>query len=195
MTLVQPEPEHQPKIGKLRDRAGRIVRSPEQIEKDHQAASLRSTGMRLKDVAAHFNVAISTAHLMVQRAIADIPRENTEELIALELAKLDAIEAKYAEITSGLHPMVSVSGKIVGYIDESGKEIMLKDTSPVIRALDGLLKVSESRRKLLGLNAPTRTELTGKDGGAIEIADKSAEARSAVLRLLARLNESEQASA
>lgn len=36
------------------------------------------------------------------------------------------------------------------------------------RVVDTLLRLSESRRKLLGLDAPTRIETTGKDGGPIE---------------------------
>lgn len=171
-----------------RDGKGNFIRTPEQIEKDHEAARLRSQSLTFRQIGERLGVTGQAAFAMVKRAIADIPREGTEELIALELAKLDAIEAKYAEITQGLHPMVSMSGKIVGFTDdETGKEIYLEDSAPVIRALDGLLKVSESRRKLLGLNAPTRTELTGKDGGAIEIEDRSTAAKASVLSLLSRL--------
>jgi hypothetical protein len=184
MTLELVETHDRPKV---RDSHGRIMRTPEQIERDHQAAAMKSRGAKLREIGEHFGVAISTAHEMISRAIADIPRADTEQLIAMELMRLDAIEAKYAEITQGLHPMVSVSGKIIGFTDDNGETTMLEDTAPVIRALDGLLKVSESRRKLLGLNAPTRTELTGKDGGAIEIADRSKEARDSVLQLLSRL--------
>jgi hypothetical protein len=168
---------------KPRDGKGNFVRTPEQIELDHQAAKLRSQSKTFKEIAQHFGCSVGTAFNMVHRAIQDIPREGTEELIALELAKLDVVEAKAYEIMTKHHAYVSPSGKVV--YDDGER---LQDDGPVLAAMDRLLKVASQRAKLLGLNAPTRTELTGKDGGAIEIADRSKEAKDSVLQLLARLS-------
>jgi len=49
---------------------------------------------------------------------------------------------------------------------------------------DRILRIMERRAKLLGLDAPTRTELTGKDGGAIEVDD----ARESIQRKLAGIS-------
>ncbi len=40
------------------------------------------------------------------------------------------------------------------------------------RALDGILKCIERRCKLLGLDAPAKSEHTGKDGGPIKVEDR-----------------------
>lgn len=47
-------------------------------------------------------------------------------------------------------------------------------------AIDRVLKIMKRRANLLGIDAPKRTELTGKDGGPIEIDD----AREAIQRKL-----------
>ena len=49
---------------------------------------------------------------------------------------------------------------------------------------DRILRIMERRAKLLGLDAPTRTEVTGKDGGAIEVDD----ARESIQRKLAGIS-------
>lgn len=156
----------------------RFVRTPEQMEKDHQAAGMRP--MTYRAIGEKFGVNESSAYQMVQRAIADIPRESTEELIQLELMKLDRIESKAADIMEKYHPVVTQSGKILD----------LEEETPVIQAMNTLLKVADRRARLLGLNAPTRTELTSTVSVTIE--DKSAQAKVAVLALFARLSDDEE---
>ena len=148
------------------------------MEKDHQAAGMRP--MTYREIGEHFGVNESSAYQMVQRAIADIPRESTEELVQLELMKLDRIERKAADIMEAFHPVVTMKGDVLN----------LPDNAPVVQAMNTLLKVADRRARLLGLNAPTRTELTSTV--SISIEDKSKQAKGAVLSLLARLAEDEQ---
>ena len=90
-----------------------MVRTPEQIAKDHEAASLRSSSWTFRQIGQHFGVNESGAYKMVQRAVADIPRGDTAELVAIEVEKLDAIERKYLEIARKHHVFVSQGGKVV----------------------------------------------------------------------------------
>ncbi len=169
-----------------RGQHGKVIRTPAQIATDHEAAGLKNRGLSYRKIAAEMGWANpSTAFYAVQRAIADIPREETEELIARELLKLDYMEEQAAEIMHKHHCHISASGKVVTLDGE-----ILTDDGPALQAMDRLLKIADRRAKLLGLNAPTRTELTGKDGGAIEIEDKSREAKASVLALFARLSDS-----
>ena len=145
---------------------------------------------KLREIGEHFGVTAQAAALMIQRAFGDIPRESTEELIRLEIEKLDAIERKYLEVVNRSHPVVTMSGKLVVLNDreailEGQDEVLLMDDTPTMHALAGLLKVADRRAKLLGLNAPTRTELTSTVPVSIE--DKSEQAKGSVLSLLARL--------
>jgi hypothetical protein len=153
----------------------RFVRTPEQTEKDHQAAGMRP--MTYRAIGEKFGVNESSAYQMVQRAIADIPRESTEELIQLELMKLDRIESKAADIMEKYHPFVSQKGEVFNVEDEM----------PVIQAMNTLLKIADRRARLLGLNAPTRTELTSTVSVTVE--DRSAQAKRVVLAVLNRLHD------
>ena len=149
----------------VRNQHGRIVRTPEQIARDHEAAQLRSHSFTFQQIGDRFGVNASGAYKMVQRAIADIPRGNTIELVALELEKLDAIERKYLEIAAKHHVFVSQGGKVV-----YDGDVKLEDDGPAMQAMSRLLKVAERRAKLLGLDAPVKAqvEVVNYDADSIE---------------------------
>ena len=85
-------------------------------------------------------LALSNAHKAVQQAIADIPKELAEDVRLLELERLDRMLA-------GMWPK-AIAG------------------DP--KAVAAAVKIMDRRAKYLGIDAPVRTELTGKDGGPIE---------------------------
>ena len=47
------------------------------------------------------------------------------------------------------------------YLQALAKKVQAQD----VRAIDTALKVGKRRAELLGLDAPNKTEITGKDGG------------------------------
>ena len=134
------------------------MRTPEQIARDHEAAEMRSRAMSYSAIGRHFNVSKQTAHNMVERAIADIPREGTEDVVRLELEKLDFLERTLYDIMQKEHLIVTASGK-VATVDG----VPLPDDGVTMKAIDGLLKVSERRGKILGINAPTKHEVITLD--------------------------------
>jgi hypothetical protein len=75
--------------------------------------------------------------------------EAAEDVRALELQRLD-------DMLVGLWPQVAKQ-------------------SPNLGAVDRVLRIMERRAKIVGIDAPTRQELTGKDGGPIETASLSPE--------------------
>ena len=169
--------DEKPRSGK-----GTFLRTPEQIALDHRAAELRSQSKTFREIGEVMGVPLNTAYNMVQRALQDIPREATQELVSLEIAKIDFLERKAIEILEKRHVFVSQGGKVVYDGDEK-----LEDDGPTLQAINTLAKLGERRAKLLGLNAPTRTELTSTVSVTIE--DKSEQAKGAVLSLLARLSD------
>jgi len=171
---------------KDRDENGRAIRTMEQRALDHEAATMRIKGSTFKEIGEHFGVVVSAAYNMVVRAWADLPIEDTQALVAKELAKLDLLEARYYDIMEKNHAYVSASGKVV--VDVTGE--VLEDDGPVMQAMAGLLKVADRRAKLLGLNAPTRTELTGVVVTA-DIGAQSDKAKASVIALLSRLKDEE----
>ena len=126
-----------------------------------QAMRLRLRGMTYRAIAAELGVNEKTAFGDVA-AVLERTREEANEdagrAIAMEVERLDALIAS-------AWPSV-----------ESG------DTA----AIETARRLGESRRKLLGLDAPTRQEVTGKDGKPIGLADPSAVAAS-ILGTLAGL--------
>ena len=170
---------------KARDETGRAIRTMEQMQQDHAIASMRLTGKTYREISEELGIPDSTLQDMVTRAWMDLPLEGTETMVKQELAKLDALDRKYWAIMEKHHPYVTQSGKIPTLDGE-----IIEDDTPVMQAMAGLLRVADRRAKFLGLNAPTRTELTG----VIVTADYNAQgeqAKAAVLSLLSRLSDDE----
>lgn len=100
-------------------------------QKRAQALELRRSGATFQQIADALGYAnAGTVHRMVRQALAAIPVEAAEAYRAEELDRLDALQR-------GLWPAA-----------RSGN----------VRAAEACLRVMESRRKLLGLDAPTRID-------------------------------------
>ncbi len=98
----------------------------------------------------------------IRRCLADLRKEQlseTEDMRALERARLDdELRAIWPQVRNG---------------------------NP--RAIEVALKIQERMAKLYGLDAPVKSELTGKDGAPVEIVDWRHEFSSRITRLAARL--------
>lgn len=125
---------------------GAFERTIDHAERDAEAARLRSRGKTYRAIASELGMSLGAVHDAVQRAIAAVPVEAVNELRQIECARLDAIIAKAWEIVDAHHPVVS-NGKLFDDLD---------DQAPVLAALALILRTAESKRKLLGLDAPTR---------------------------------------
>lgn len=143
--------------GNPRGANGQYVRSMKTAERDAAAARLRSRGWSYPRIAAELGVSVGTAHDAVQRALKAIVAEPAAEARTLELERLDALYATAYDVITRMHPTVQL-GKVIRGPD--GEPV--NDDTVVLAAVDRLLRVSESRRKLLGLDAPQRlrAELT-----------------------------------
>lgn len=119
---------------------------PENIESRERAAraiELRKEGKTYDEIAAEVGYkSKQSAYDAVKRSMREIIREPAEELLELELARLDSM--------FGIHYLNARAGDV--------------------QALAACMKLMERRAKLLGLDAPaeTKTELFGPDGKPIE---------------------------
>jgi hypothetical protein len=96
----------------------------------------RRAGLSYPKIAKKMGIkAVSYVHKLVSEGIAQIVHEPAEALVALENERFD-------EALSGIYE-TAVHGELA--------------------ALDRLIKISESRRKMLGLDAPTKQELKTED--------------------------------
>lgn len=145
------------KTGQPRNGNGTFDYDISSVQRDAQAARLKSEGKTYQQIADELGYADrGNAWRGVQRARRAVLREPAEELIAVEAARLDELYVQALDILEREHVMVS-HGKIV--VDASTGEPLLDD-GPRLAALRELRQIRESYRKLHGLNAPQRTETT-----------------------------------
>lgn len=121
-----------------------------------QALALRISGLSYREIARRVTtqngtgIGVATAHLLVTEALEAVIDRNTDQAqvaLRLELERLDAMIVK-------LWPKVKDGGVVPPL------EVGVANT---------LIRIGERRAKLLGLDAPTRWEGSGPDGGAIPL--------------------------
>lgn len=140
-----------------RDGKGRYIRTPETATRDARAAELRADGWTLQQIADELGYADrSTARQAIQRALREIVQGPAETLIQQEATRLDALYEKALDILHRDHVMVS-HGRIIK--DDNGQP--LPDDGPKLAAIDRLVKVRESYRRLFGLDARQKVDVSG----------------------------------
>jgi hypothetical protein len=133
-----------------RGRNGRFVRTEETAERDAKALRLRAQGLSVKEIAARLEFAEpSSASKAISRALAAVPAEAAAELRAVEAVRLDALLAQ-------LQPGI-----------EEGDA----------KAITEARKISESRRRLFGLDGPVTVHMVTT--GSPEVLREQIEAKKA----------------
>lgn len=144
-------------IGRGHD--GKFCETDEAAQRAGRAAHLRSRGMSYSRIAADLGYGdASAARKACQRALQAIVAEPAEELRQVELIRLDSMWVAALAVLEAKHFTVS-QGKLI-----YNGEDLLEDDAPVLAAIDRLLKIQERRAKLLGLDAPVKTDVTITDG-------------------------------
>jgi len=139
-------------------------------------------GWQYREIAAAMGISVSNAHARVQRGLRVIEAptlQQAETARAAHRARLEAALEVATDILYGDHVHVS-HGHVV--LDEQGKKVI--DQAPKLAAADRIRTLSESLRKLDGLDAPTRHELSMG-----EIDDALAETAAALVAARAEVGE------
>jgi transposase-like protein len=153
-------------------------------ERDSEMARLKQRGLSYRAIAKAMGCAESTAYEGVKRALKAARREGGEELLQMELNRLDDAEQRINDILDRDHVTVS-HGRVVRRRarDENGNWIQMRhpngelmfnaeqepiwmeeevlDDGAILQALRMRLQIQESRRKLLGLDAAQKVDLSG----------------------------------
>lgn len=124
-------------MGKVKN----IQKKHEMAQRSKQAIQLKLAGASYPEIAEALGVSLSTAHGDVQRALRDIPREEALLLRQVEAARLDRLGREL-------------------WKDAIDKDVNIIQRLPLI---DRLLKLSDRRSKLLGIDAPQSVEISGVD--------------------------------
>lgn len=163
---------------RTRDYRGRYTRSVETAQRDAVIAEMRSRRMTYQQIADELGISTSTAYEAYQRVLARTIEEPAAEARQRELEDLDRAQRAVLEVLEGEHYAVS-HGRVVRrwlawetdeegnpVLDELGKPIGIYedvlDDGPILQAVDRLVKIGESRRKLLGLDAAQKMDVTGE---------------------------------
>lgn len=153
--MTTPNPRDRPH----NNNTGRFEPTQNTADRAAQAARLKAenpqlTYQQIADAVGYSNK--SDAWRAVQRCREAVIREAGAELVAAEAAHLDDLFVEALEVLQRDHVTVS-HGRIVK--DDSGQPIL--DDGPKLAAIDRLLRVRESYRKLYGADQPARVEHSG----------------------------------
>lgn len=145
------------------------------MESDAEALGLYHRGLTYKEIADRKGwSSVASAHAAVRRAIADSYRLPAAEAIKVEEERLDLLLRAFMRVLGTKHYATGSSGRVAVH-PVTGEP--LTDDGPVIQAGMALLRVSESRRKLLGLDAPARTRVEVITESDVDAAIKALEAQ------------------
>jgi hypothetical protein len=138
-----------------RDGAGHYIRTPETARQDARAAELRAEGWTFQRIADEIGCSEATARVGCRRALRDIVQGPAEKLLAMEAERLDTLYEEALQVLERDHVMVS-HGRIIK--DDDGNP--MRDDGPKLAAIDRLVKVRESYRRLLGIDRPVKVDAT-----------------------------------
>jgi hypothetical protein len=140
-----------------RDSRGKFAKTLEGAERDREAVRLRSRGrtyVQISDELAYGGH--QNARRAVKKVLSSIEQEGAEELVAVQLERLDFMYDAVLRVLETEHYTVS-QGRLI-YLHEDAPP--LADDSPVLAAVDRLLKIENQRAELLGLKAPSKSTVT-----------------------------------
>ncbi len=141
-----------------RDGGGRYAQDVESLERDAQALRLASMGYSLRQIDEQLRYGgFQNVSRALKRSRERILKPAVSQHVAVQLARLDYIALALMEIKQRQHVVVS-GGKIVR--DDAGAP--LRDATAELQCLRELRAVGESTRKMLGLDAAVKLELTNE---------------------------------
>jgi len=136
------------------------------MQRAETALDLRREGKTYRVIAKELGVSKATAHTYVDKLLnfaAQELVEDADELRQLELERLDYLQRRATDLAENAMTTVVVGTGPNAYT-ETVPDMVARN-----RALQTLLRISESRRKLEGIDAPERRVLEGNAENPIRI--------------------------
>jgi hypothetical protein len=118
-----------------------------------QVLGLRIQGHSCYAIAKMVGTSVSAVSRLIDRHVAANPIPNAEQLIVIELEKLDADEAAFTQIRNNACPSFDERGQPATDADR-----IALDTA--LAAHDRVMKIRERRAKLLALDQPKKIDVT-----------------------------------
>lgn len=131
-------------------------RMHETAERDIKIWQARIRGRTIQQIAQDLGCTTKVVRDSIARTAQNIRMENAPELVKAEVDRIDILLQNAIEVLEKTHYATS-HGKVL--LDPTKDEpTPLEDSAPVLKAIDTIIKLMERRSKLLGLDAPNRTE-------------------------------------
>jgi DNA-binding CsgD family transcriptional regulator len=149
----------------------------------------RLDGHTLQEIGDRMGIRADTVHVIITRALRAMTQDPSQELLTLELARLDSLYAEALKAVRSFTPVLH-NGRVVQIpiIDTNGETIkhpetgqplicIAQDRQPVLAGIACAVRIAERRSKLLGLDAPIRAqqEVTVTGSGQPDIGHLSVE--------------------
>lgn len=142
--------------------AKRDSQKGEMLRRRRRALQLRDHGFGYRVVADKLGVSIGQAWKDVEAALAEIRgecREQARETRELELGRLDRDWRKNERVLRNLEKRMA----------DADDETAAKLGATIARLRDSNRKIQERRARYLGLDAPTKAQLTGPNDGPVVV--------------------------
>ncbi len=146
--------------GKTPPKSRGTRQTPDSIKRDAEALRLKSMGWTYPQVKDHLRFGSASAvQLAVERAVAAIRDEPARVVRAQMLSRLDvATNSAMVALTAVYRAFHA--GEPLTYTDDTGTTHPVFDYKPVLEAAMTVARLDERRAKLLGIDAPERTEVS-----------------------------------
>lgn len=136
---------------------GKFTRTLKTAERDAEACRMRARGATYQVIADALGfTSRGNAQRAVEKLIRSVEIDGAETAVRLQLDRLDMMYDAVLKVLETQHYTVS-QGRLI-YLDEDSPP--LADDSPVLTAVDRLLKIEERRSRLLGLDQPVKATVT-----------------------------------
>ncbi len=126
-------------------------------ERDYKAVAMSQRGFSYRQIAAELGwKSPSTVHDAIRRGLRDMNAVDGPELVRLMRERLDDYRRQAWRVLGRPHYVTTQSGAVARHPD-TGQPLV--DDGPVLQALDRLLRYDVEERKMLGVDAPTRSRI------------------------------------
>ena len=160
-------------------KAATSAKSIRETERRAEILKLRLDGHSLAEIGDRLGIRADSVHDIITRALRAMTQDPSQELLTLELARLDSLYAEALKAVRSFTPVLH-NGRVVQIpvIDSNGDAIkdpetgqpltcIAQDRQPVLAGIACAVRIAERRAKLLGLDAPIRAmqevTVTGND--------------------------------
>ncbi|MHB1186107.1 hypothetical protein [Thiobacillus sp.] len=151
-------------------KAATSAKSIREAERRAEILRLRLDGHSLSAIGDRLGIRADSVHDIITRALRAMTQDPSQELLTLELARLESLYAEAMSAVRAFTPLLH-NGKIVQIpvIDSNGQTVkdpesgqpltcVAQDRQPVLAGIACAIRISERRAKLLGLDAPIRAQ-------------------------------------